>query len=1593
MTSAGGEMQATEEAVQRDEAAQAVEVALRRYRSSVRGKLLGEALVESSSVAAAALAEMTQSHARTVAEMNAQIAGLQEQLFAAAAVIEALGGRAAGDDDAHASSSPSVAQRSFALEVDTSSHERGDESARLTEEQQQQQRLSSLGEEATSEAFRTAQSGSRCTGGSTFAEGDSAQSALCAEVLHTRGTLKLQQQQQAAMGTQLKELTALLSRVVKENAAYRQEVQLLRATTVPVEEHRQLLQARDAVEQECQTVKLELQRLKSELETALGAVSLPPLSQEAEVKVEGTGVLDLGRIHEGYRAVLQDPSVSAVPPAAATATATEDVTHDSSGKEQTFHSAHGPTAEASAPAPAWNEEDLQHEGLWKTAIRELEQQAVIAASQLSAAERLREAEGRIEELEAIQAELRTSLQTLEAEDKCVREDCEQLVFRNAVLTQQVASLLVRVERQRRTLERQERRGPSLEEGESVSDSEVLLADEEPLRPNSRRAQRGRVASAVQSLLERRGAVSGAATGAGEGAVSFLDVTLQPAEPLEVEGGVRTGMGVFARSSHRPRRSLALRNLGSPSVEVDVTRVPQLPVTDRLTGVALGRPSHYATVGPAAADRGSGGGSGRSSRNGARSGASADSATRTLCVSGDTEENRQFLELLRADENLDRYSVNSVAELLQRNQELLQQLYAATQRAEAAEQQQRKRDGEESVAADAGSRATSDAEAAQPHRRVNRKRRREETPSEELPSQQQHQQQPEEEEEEVEVESSGGGNSVQRRAFHHHREEEEEYDDAAVGEEEEDGDEDARRLPQVSDDRYLQLQEHMEGHMDAVLRKHRAQLTLTDNGLAASLLRVLELGRRPGDGGSGSGVLCPEGGGTEASASSVAAAAAATAGTTQDAVVASLVRLCTELGVRAANQAVELASARQSEHAEMMQKCWGEAQRVLLRSAADLQAAIAGLPHAAASTVALQSDEPAAAEVGRRGEHDQAQLLHNITSLLRTASLKEHTIQRVLQLAARRQRMVQRACAEPRRAAGGDEEEDEAHDDDDDDDIAGGQQAVRQLQVKLEGVQSQYERLLAAHHEERRQHTTLLDRMWRMEEEAAAAGRSRDEALARMATMMTREEYEATVDALDTAKATIEDLEAQLRHAQETNNQQLGELDRWRQAGVEHERQREADAAIVATQLSEKDRLIAQLVQQNHQIESRNAAQQASIRQLEASATQQRDKLASQYEDERALRERLRRVELALLEQQCTQDLLFSIFPDDRALAENRNLIEAMRGEKERLAETVASLQLSLDKAHRDLASAQLRIHAAEQARQEAELRLHEASLSRANAATATAAPAAAAAGAGATTATATAADTAAVEVELLQRTNATLLAERREWMEREALLREQLTALGRDPVSENARRYGLKATRGFEEQLVEMQERCLALQAQVEEAKGVQETVTQLTGEVASLTAQLAAAQNALATQQASHEALRKELEATVLDMQQKEESHDAVKLTLAEKEELIGSITGAISTLEKEVEKLDERLRASDEERRRLYQDNVKLIENVDALVEDVRKKDAERKAAQAALAQGLASASAAAAASHRWRGRSAGGGSGAGPTSITGSLGRTPT
>lgn len=1520
MIAAGNESAMPETAEER------VVEAVRAFHSDLCSGLTARAIHESSSNATVALQQLTELHSRTVEDLNDQIDRLQKQLFEAVEVIEKLGAQFARNEDEKSTDD----QRSFTVDVLSISHgletevEVGQQNTEHACERGREYRPSR--EELSSDAFATAKSGSslRDTG---VMDDETADPSLLRDLWRGRRTLQQQQQQQTWLVDQIKDLTSLLEKVVKENAVYRRELKLLHATSVPLEEHKKLLEERDRLLHDCSSMRIELQRLHEEVEATFDSAhgahrrqrdfvsSCATASSLSEYKGEGSFPLQM-REPEGLVHSLTTPL---------------------EGGES-----NDPGAQfAGGCHSGFDDGALLHTGLWKTAMRELEQQAALAASQLSAAGRLRELDDRVAELTRELDELRASYKELAAEDKCVREDCEQLTFRNAVLSQQVASLLVRVERQCRSIHRLSRQhDEQKEEIETLSESEELTDRGRDVGKVRHRADRGRTAAAARALLERRSAVMGqsplpstptAGRGTDCGVSHVLDVMLPQLEPLQVEGGLRSAVGVFARG---PRRSVHLRNLGSPPVTLENTQPPRLPPCEELSGVALGRPSGYATVYPSQLK----GQTGPSSVNSKGSFYSETSAASGLVVSEDEEENKRFVELLREDENLERFSINSVKDLLKRNQELLKQLYIMTQRADSVPKQT-----SSEVAAEEGekSRSTSDTEAAVPLQRSNRKRRREST--------------------------SFSGEEVREQSGKLQRSCEE------VG-----------SPDQAVNDSYVQLERHVHEHIDAVLRSHEAQLTLTDKGLASSLIHVIELGREFN---------------TSAGNKHFENWVDVTA---KDNIITSLVRLCLQQGIRAADQAIALAAAQQSIDIPSMKDCWCEAQRVLKQSARELQSAVSQLQRDNPAITVVEGISSASVSASEK-EADEAQLLQSITQLLRTASLREHTVQRVLRLAARRMRATRRACdvskSAPLQPCEDTQEQcdqpardktNETHDvpfgdtDDDWDSDSDGDDGPRQLRLQVDAAHAQYQKLLAAHHEERKQHTVLLDRMWRLEEEMVAARRQREEALESMATMMKREDYEATVAALDNANATVEMLEERVKQQSAVQGLQQQELERCKQEREEDVRRHAEEAAQRAAQFAHKDEIIAHYASQQQQLEQRISDLQTANHQLEAQVQQGQCVINAKEEEVTELQKKLCRAELALLEQECTQGLLLTMFPGDEFLEKNSNLIHEQRREKEVLTQQVALLKVELDTARQDMTEQRLQLQQAVQMRQEAELLLQELALGHKRTvedpldASSTQTPCAA-----------MASETYQAELESLRRANALLLVEKQGWEEREELLRRQLDALGRNPVSETARRYGLQGTQSFEEQLEQMQVRCAELQQKLEEAEALRITLKELTEEKVHLASQLDELQTVLSEQRETNKALEREIKKVHERLVEKEESHDAVKITLAEKEEMINNISDAIRSLEAQIKNLDRSVSETEKERDKLLQDNVKLIESVKALTEAVKKKEAERKAAQAALAQGLASASAS---SQRRRGRTSGGAGGPTPVSITGSLGLKP-
>ncbi|KAG8342358.1 hypothetical protein TRVL_06813 [Trypanosoma vivax] len=1511
--------------------AEGAKAAVLQFYKDVRGALTASAITESSANAAAAAVEkLSDLHTCTVEHLHAHINWLEKQLSDATLVIEGFEKRL----ESSLSAGVTALQRSITADVEGHPREHTLKSD-MPGAGCWQNAQDDASEEGTTFAQRqslqdtesTSATGSRLV---RQLEGDGVGPTNSAEAAQTRGTLLQRQLHQTLMTKQIKELTALLSKVVEENATYRQKIQLLCATAVPIDEYQKVVEGRDELIEQCETMRHGIQRLETEMEEMLNKV--PSLAMEGH---PAEALSDIGHLQ-------CTDDIDYVPSHAGMAMPSSPSSPVSSG-----NAAVGPLhGQSFADSDGGG---LQHVGLWGAAIQELEQQAVLAATQLSTADRLREAESHIVVLLKEREELRASLRQLEAEGKCVREDCQQLTFRNGVLSQQIASLLVQVERYSRAAHRAGRREGCEHYTTGVPDTEPCRESSGFPKEDQQHMRRGDVAAAVQSLLERRSAVvirtatpSASIPCKGEHTLSHvLDVTLAPSGSLEVQSGLRTAAGVFAQA---PSRSLQLRNLGSPSVTLEYAELPRLPASDKLSGVAFGRPSCFTTLDPSRTTNS------LSNSNLARSGGtgvvSGNGAYESPVASDESVEAKRILDTLREDEDLGRFSVNSVSDLVRRNQELLKQLYNETQRASMAEERLNQ---ELSSKGTLDSRSTSDTEAAQPQSRRSRKRGRDEE-----------QEQVSTESEKLSEQCYSANGTTRHSSF-----------------------------SQTDSDRCTELEEHICAHIDAVVRKHDALLSCIDGGLAAALLKIMGLGRD-----SGSGPNNHQDNANNSAGNVI-----------KDSIIVSLVRLCVQQGVRAADQAIALATAQGTCHSTIMSECWAAAQSMLRHSADELQVTLSnysainrmtGPAATGAQSLAVTQNE----EMKKDGESvGEAELLQNITHLLRAASLREHTVQRVLSLAARRMRIVRCACptaqgqgpcATPDSESVGTDDllSDDVDDKFEDYSESTGEKLQRKLRLQLEVARANYERLLEEHHEERKQHTTLLDRMWRLEEEMVGARRERDDALHRMESMLTRDECEATVAALDAANDELAKMAVELQKERESRKGEQSELNHLRAREEDYERERVAEAKRVAEQLAQKDGLIAHYVWEQQGFQQRIASAEARARQLEMADEQQRSEMAAKEDQIEALRAQLRRAEHALLEQENTQELLLQIFPGDDALVKNSNLINELRSEKVHLSEMLADHKVQLAEAQRELSEQHLKARVAVQARQEAELSLQEAMLVPGGRVPQVP-------GDRTVLTDAASFEERLLELESLQRVNAVLLAEKEQWMEREKLLRAQLDLLASDPVSEAARRYGLQGTRTFEEQLEKMQKNCAHLQRQLEEAEQLRDTVEQLTAEKTELVAELSDARQSFEQQKNANETMLECAEKKIAALQQVAESYDSARLMLAEKEEFLSNLSATIAMLEAEKEEVQRLMQKKDEEREQLLQDNLKLIESVSALSEEVKKKEAERKAAQAALAQGLVHTPVS---SRRWRGRTASaGGSGSGggstgPVTITRLLGHAP-
>lgn len=536
---------------------------------------------------------------------------------------------------------------------------------------------------------------------------------LVATYLGTRGTIEVLQRERDEWRTTVSSLQASLLAATQENAALRHELAHLRSTTVDFETHRLAEEARAEAEHQCELLRLQLARQAEEAETLAALVERQELLNTQSPLAAGAS--------------------STSPEAATTTTAV----------------ATGAQAHANATADT---DGVRKGPVWDVALDELENQAIVAANFNHVREQLAHATAELKKLEAERDASVAYAAALKAEGDVLRSDAQSLVYRNGVLSQQVASLLVKVENTTRayrhlqastahTQPPQRTSWGTKSRDEAGADRTLVPSSLLKSLPTTPSRRSNWLASLWPSASASRGALASADTTAVRPPSSHAAATGRPLNtailygrpsssdvqqllympdasadvsylqgPTEVEEGVQQRLNTYSNShvsvpatllaaaadssAHhqhlRRSRQISLRQLGSATLSVDLACTPRLPASDQLSGVALSRPSTYSTLDPL---------HGRVTRRvgGAQISVPYDAQGRTSVSSSsiiasveDVNEDEQLLcmlDTLDKDESLDRFSVNSVSELVVRNQELVKQLYETTQRAEVAERQQ------------------------------------------------------------------------------------------------------------------------------------------------------------------------------------------------------------------------------------------------------------------------------------------------------------------------------------------------------------------------------------------------------------------------------------------------------------------------------------------------------------------------------------------------------------------------------------------------------------------------------------------------------------------------------------------------------------------------------------------------------------------------------------------------------------------------------------------------------------------------------------------------------------------------------------------
>ena len=502
---------------------------------------------------------------------------------------------------------------------------------------------------------------------------------------------------------------------------------------------------------------------------------------------------------------------------------------------------------------------------------------------------------------------------------------------------------------------------------------------------------------------------------------------------------------------------------------------------------------------------------------------------------------------------------------------------------------------------------------------------------------------------------------------------------------------------------------------------------------------------------------------------------------------------------------------------------------------------------------------------------------------------------------------------------------------------------RELSRLLEREQEKHRLAADQLHHERVAHRNLMERMWQLELSTSEAQLFAERARVEMAAMLSVEQYEQQAQELEAAKDFASDLQRKIDDARGVEQALREELARSAHA---MQQQLADHAARIDGEAAEKrhlQQLITRHAQAQQEIEVALTNERHTSGEMYRAAEDLRRQLVLKEREVAEAKLEAKKSRSLLLEQACSQDNgLRSLFPtSEAAITEMLSLIKELSKERDGLGKELAGLQLAMRSSEQLLTSLRLDLRLAAQERQTSQLEL-QGVREREDALTAR---------------HSLELQTLQCRLDVTEREMVSLQGEKTAALEREEALRVRVEALAADPVSTNVRKYGIVRTKLLQEQIDIMHNKNLEVNQSLEKE---QQIVSSLRSDLTQQQAATAAMSRRADELVADRDALRVDLEQVKQQLAETTRELAGTNTKLADTTSSLTSTRGELDQSVDLVESLQRALHDREHDLADLRQqlssvgeDNVGLMERVDALVGDLESLEAQKRAQDATIAQ----------------------------------------